>query len=185
MPGRTSTFKLTGIRKYVDNIKNTVSQETARDIVKDLQFLGPWYSGEFATNWVVRLGEVTISATKERSPASWYETGKYGIVAEKPSGRDAMPGPDGGVPRPKGRKSIIYTIGNRMKYRNIAMDLVPGRFKDGKNNTAGQDWYLLYADGTSSLLNRRIAQNTQRAVQGADKVSGFKNLGVIRGELGI
>ena len=185
MPGRTTSFKLTGIRKYVDNIKNTVSQETARDIVKDLQFLGPWYSGEFSTNWVVRLGDVTIGATKERKPASWYETGQYGIVATKPASRDAMPGPDGGVPRPKGRKSIIYTIGNRMKYRNIAMDLVPGRFGKGKNNTAGQDWYLLYADGANGLLARRIRQNTQRAVQGADKISGFKNLGKIRGELGL
>ena len=72
-----------------------------------------------------------------------------------------------------------------MKYRNIAMDLVPGRFDKGKKNTAGQDWYLLYADGTQSLLRRRLEQNTQRAVQGADKISGFKNLGVIRGELGI
>ena len=186
MPGRTTTFKLTGIRKYVDNIKNTVSQETARDIVKDLQFLGPWYSGEFATNWVVRLGETRIGATKERSPASWYTTGRYGVVAQKPGPRSAdQPGPAGGVPRPQGRKSIIYTIGNRMKYRNIAMDLVPGRFKPGKTNTAGQDWYLLYVEGTDGLLKRRIEQNTQRAVQGADRISGFENLGKIRGELGI
>ena len=186
MPGRTTSFKLTGIRKYVDNIKNTVSQETARDIVKDLQAIGPWYSGEFATNWVVRLGAVTISASKERSPASWYTTGQYGFVAEKPGPNSKdQPGPKGGVPRPQGRKSIIYTIGNPMKYRNIAMDLVPGRFDKGKANTAGQDWYLLYVDGTNGLLKRRIEQNTQRAVQGAEKISGFKNLGVIRRELGI
>ena len=72
-----------------------------------------------------------------------------------------------------------------MKYRNIAMDLVPGRFKPGKTNTAGQDWYLLYVEGTDGLLKRRIEQNTQRAVQGADRISGFENLGKIRGELGI
>ena len=183
MPRQTS-FKLPGIRKYVDNIKNTVSEQTALDIVKDLQFLGPWYSGEFSTNWVVRLGDVSIPATKKRSP-SWYDIGQYGVVAEKPSGRNAMPGPAGGVPKAKGRKSIVYTIGNRMEYRNIAMDLVPGRFDADKKNTAGQDWYLLYADGTNGLLNKRIAQNTKRAVKGLNRVSGFKGLGTIRGELGI
>ena len=56
-----------------------------------------------------------------------------------------MPGPAGGVPRARGRKSIDYTIGNRMKYRNIAMDLEPGGLRAGqkpKNNTAG--WDILY-----------------------------------------
>ena len=183
---RTSTFKLTGIRKYVDNIKNTVSEQTALDIVKDLQVLGPWYSGNFATNWVVRLGEVRIAATRTREPESWWTKEKYGVVASKPGNTSAsMPGPAGGVPRAKGRKSIVYTIGNRMAYRNIAMDLEPGRFDKNKQNTAGQDWYLLYADGPNSLLNRRLAQNTARAIKGADRISGFKNLGVIRAEVGL
>ena len=183
---RTSTFKLTGIRKSLDNIKNTVSQQTALDIVKDLQVLGPWYSGTFATNWVVRLGEVRIPATVTRTPESWWIKGKYPVVAEKPGDtQKSMPGPLGGVPPAKGRKSIIYTIGNRTAYRNIAMDLEPGRFDPNKENTAGQDWYLLYADGPNSLLNLRLKQNTQRAVKGMDRVSGFKNLGVIRAEVGL
>jgi len=183
---RNTTFRLTGIRKYVDNIKNTVSQETALDIVKDLQVLGPWYSGTFATNWVVRLGEVRIPATVTRTPETWWTKDKYPVVATKPGNTSAsMPGPEGGVPPAKGRKSIVYTIGNRTAYRNIAMDLEPGRFDKNKENTAGQDWYLLYADGPNSLLNRRLRQNTQRAVKGADRISGFKNLGVIRAEVGL
>ena len=108
------SFKIPGLTAWVDNIKNTVSQETARDIVKDLQFLGPWYSGEFARNWEVKLGQTSIGATKERTAFFRLPTGQ---TTTKPGGREAMPGPNGGVPRPQGRKSIFYTIGNTMEYR--------------------------------------------------------------------
>jgi hypothetical protein len=94
-----------------------------------------------------------------------------------------MPGPVGGVPRARGRKSINYTIGNRMEYRNIAMDLVPGRVEDGKRNTAPQDWYILYVEG--GLLRKRLQQSTNR-VANLPKIKGFNggNLGDVRGQLG-
>ena len=45
---------------------------------------------------------------------------------------------------PTGTKTM--TIGNVMEYRNIALDLEPGRTpKDG--NTAPQDWYVQYTQG--------------------------------------
>lgn len=179
MAGRRTSFKIPGLTAWVDNIKNTVSQETARDIVKDLQFLGPWYSGEFARNWEVKLGQTSIGATKERTPFFRLPPGQN---TTKPGGRDAMPGPNGGVPRPQGRKSIFYTIGNRMKYRNIALDLEPGRWSPAKNNTAGQDWFLLYVEG--SLLRRRLEQSTNR-VANLPKIKGFKGLGDTRGEVGL
>lgn len=179
MAGRRTSIKIPGLTAWVDNIKNTVSQETARDIVKDLQFLGPWYSGEFAKNWVVKAGQTSITATKDRT--SYFKL-PPGETTTKPGGRDAMPGPLSGVPRAQGRKSIFYTIGNRMKYRNIALDLEPGRFSPDKKNTAGQDWYVLYVEG--GLLRRRLEQSTQR-VANLPKISGFKGTGTIRGELGI
>ena len=41
-----------------------------------------------------------------------------------------------------------FTIGNRAKYRDYAMDLlIPGRFETDKNNTADQDWYIRYVQG--------------------------------------
>ena len=181
MPGRNTSFKLPGLTKWVDNIKNAVSQEAAREIVKDLQFLGPWYSGEFAKNWTVKLGKTSIGATKERNPKSWFKL-PPGQITTKPGGRDQMPGPISGVPRPQGRKSIFYTIGNPMKYRNIALDLEPGRFDPNKNNTAGQDWYVLYVE--TGLLDKRLEVSTQRVANQA-KIKGFKGLKDTRGELGL
>ena len=185
---RRTSFRLPGLTTWVENIKNELSQETAREIVKDLQYLGPWYSGEFGKNWVVRAGQTSIGATKKRpnsfnflNPDADTPNSKPLDDEGKPS-RSAMPGPAGGVPRPKGRKSIFYTIGNRMEYRNIALDLVPGRFDKNKRNTAPQDWYVLYAEG--GLLRKRLEQSTQR-VANLPKISGFKGTGTIRGELGL
>jgi hypothetical protein len=70
-----------------------------------------------------------------------------------------------------------------MKYRNIAMDLVPGRFDKAKRNTAPQDWYILYVEG--GLLRKRLEQSTNR-VANLPKIKGFNggNLGSVRRELG-
>ena len=181
---RRTTFKIPGLQTWVENIKNEVSQETAREIVKDLQFLGPWYSGDFGNNWVVKSGITSIGATKERRSGFEFLTPDAPIPNSKPgTSQSQMPGPVGGVPRPKGRKSINYTIGNRMKYRNIAMDLVPGRVEEGKRNTAPQDWYILYVEG--GLLKRRLQQSTNR-VANLPKIKGFNggNLGAVRSQLG-
>jgi hypothetical protein len=181
---RRTTFKIPGLQTWVENIKNEVSQETAREIVKDLQFLGPWYSGDFGKNWVVKSGITSIGATKDRRPGFEFLTPDAAIPNSKPGSSQAqMPGPVGGVPRPKGRKSINYTIGNRMKYRNIAMDLVPGRFDKAKRNTAPQDWYVMYVEG--GLLRKRLEQSTNR-VANLPKIKGFNggNLGAVRSQLG-
>ena len=185
---RRTTFKIPGLQTWVENIKNEVSQETAREIVKDLQFLGPWYSGDFGNNWVVKLGKTSIGATKDRRPGFSFLNPDSDIPNSKPGTTQAqMPGPLGGVPRPKGRKSIDYTIGNRMKYRNIAMDLEPGRVagpgQKPKANTAGQDWYVLYVEG--GLLRKRLEQSTNR-VANLPKIKGFNggNLGDVRRQLG-
>ena len=112
MPRRT-TFKLPGLRTWVDNIKNETSREATRQIVTDLKIIGPWYTGEFEKNWEVRLGDVRIPGDKQP-----------GSERAKTSNTSPTPIP-GGVPPVKGRKSATYTIGNRMNYRDIAMDLVP------------------------------------------------------------
>ena len=90
MAGRRTSFKIPGLTAWVDNIKNELSQETAREIVKDLQFLGPWYSGEFAKNWVVKSGQTSVGATKERTAFFRLPPGE---TTTKPGGRNAMPGP--------------------------------------------------------------------------------------------
>ena len=189
---RRTTAKLPGVRVWVENIKNEVSQEAAREIVKDLQFLGPWYSGDFGNNWVVRSGITSIGATKKRRSSFEFLTPNAPLPNSKPGTTQAqMPGPLGGVPRARGRKSINYTIGNRMEYRNIALDLVPGRYEDGKRNTAIQDWYVLYVEGVSGAsLRRRLEVSTNR-VANLPKIKGtfrYKNLtstlGSVRRQLG-
>ena len=189
---RRTTFKIPGLQTWVENIKNEVSQEAAREIVKDLQFLGPWYSGDFGKNWVVKPGITSIGATKKRRSSFRFLTPDAPIPNSKPGTTQAqMPGPVGGVPRARGRKSINYTIGNRMEYRNIAMDLVPGRFDKAKRNTAIQDWYVLYVEGASGAsLRRRLEVSTNR-VANLPKIKGtfrYKNLtstlGSVREQLG-
>ena len=184
---RRTTFKIPGLQTWVENIKNEVSQEAAREIVKDLQFLGPWYSGDFGNNWVVRSGITSIGGTKKRRSSFEFLTPNAPLPNSKPgTTQAAMPGPAGGVPRARGRKSINYTIGNRMEYRNIAMDLVPGRFDKAKRNTAIQDWYVLYVEGVDSIsLRNRLKVSTGR-VANLPKIKGFNggNLGSVRRQLG-
>jgi len=51
-----------------------------------------------------------------------------------------------------------YTIGNRMEYRAIAMDLEPGRLKNGPG-TAEQDWYTTLMEGGELIrINKEAAK---------------------------
>ena len=52
-----------------------------------------------------------------------------------------------------------------MKYRRIAMDLDPNkpRFVPGRNNTAGQDWYILYVE--TAFLRRRLESRKKQCRQ--------------------
>ena len=155
---RRTSFRLTGFSTWVENIKNTVSEEAARRIVDDLKWEGPYWSGDFEAAWVVRKGSTPVRATRRHSgprltePRPWTRT-------------------DFVVPPATGRKSINYTIGNEMEYRNVAMDLEPGRIKGGGNETAPQDWYSTYVEG--GKLRAALQQATNRAAQNP-KIRGFK-----------
>ena len=63
-------IKLPGLREYLEEIQQVTAREAATQIVGRLQFLGPWYSGQFAKNWVVRVGDVRIPATVEQGPVN-------------------------------------------------------------------------------------------------------------------
>ena len=157
MPRRTS-FKLPGFTTWVDNIKNTVSQEAATQIVDDLKQVGPYWSGDFEAAWVVKAGKTRISASRP------------GRSEQPPQPRPRQITPVS-VPKPTGRKSVEYTIGNEMEYRNLAMDLEPGRIKGGGNETAEQDWYRTYVEGGNLRLT--LQQSTNRAAKDP-KIRGFK-----------
>jgi len=160
---RRTTFKLPGLRTWVENIKNVVSEEAARQIVTDLKIEGPYWTGDFEEAWVVRPGDVTISATRQGVPTR----PKFPYV------RQLTPVT---IPKATGRKSISYTIGNSMIYRNIALDLVPGRIKGGGNETADQDWYAIYVEGSGTRtagLREALRLATERTAS-QPRIRGFR-----------
>jgi hypothetical protein len=154
-------FKLPGFSEYLEEVTQTIAKETATRIVGELVFLGPWYSGEFAKNWVVRIGDKRIPATV---PAP-------DVFVRTP--REVVPAPV--VPSLRGtgkKKNVGYTIGNRTMYRNVALDLVPGRTEKAREISAPQDWYRTYIEGGS------LRDTLQAAVSAAaqnPRVKGFKS----------
>ena len=154
-------FKLPGFSEYIEEIKQVTAKEAATRIVGELVFLGPWYSGEFAKNWVVVTGDKRIPAT----------VAVPDVFTRTP--RQALPAPV--VPSLRGtgkKKNVGYTIGNRTVYRNIALDLVPGRTEKAREISAPQDWYRTYIEGGS------LRDTLQAAVGAAaqnPRVKGFKS----------
>ena len=152
-------FKLPGFRVWLDEINQVTAKAAAEEIVKDLIVLGPWYSGQFAKNWVVRKGDVRVPATVEQGD---------GIKTP----RTEIPIPIVPTLRGTGRKKIGYTIANRVRYRDVALDLVPGRTKDQSPGSAfTYDWYRQYAEGG----NLRLTLEKATGIAAANpKVKGFK-----------
>lgn len=154
-------FKLPGFSEYLEEVTQVTAKEAATRIVGELQFISPWYSGEFAANWVVRVGDTRINptvkekATYERTP------------------RQILPAPV--VPSLRGtgsKKDVGYTIGNLTEYRNVAMDLVPGRVVSAREISAPQDWYRTYIEGGQlrATLGEAVAAASQNP-----KIRGFKS----------
>lgn len=139
---KASKFIIEGIKTQLDRISKVTAEIAAEKIVTDLKEKGPYYSGEFEENWVVVPGETTIPANKPssfsaREKWSGWESGAF------PFSRRTTPAQI--PPLPIGQHQ--YTIGNQMKYRDIALDLTPGRWADGKENTAPRDWFRTYMQG--------------------------------------
>ena len=140
---KSTKFKLPGLRQYIDQVGRTIAAEAAEEIVTDLKKKGPYFSGEFEENWVVVTGDKRIPADKKSSLSQEekFEAWKSAVL---PFTRRVTPVAI--PPLSKGDESG-YTIGNRMEYRNIALDLVPGRYEPGRQNTAPKDWYAIYIQG--------------------------------------
>ena len=59
---RKTNIKIPGLNAWIDNIKNELSENAARDIVIDLKIAGPYWSGEFEA----RLGRQAWSDRRRR-----------------------------------------------------------------------------------------------------------------------
>ena len=155
-------FKLPGFRAYVEEIQQVTAREAATQIVGRLQFLGPWYSGQFAKNWVVRVGDVRIPATVEQ-----------GAVNKKIPRPGQIPLPPIPSLRGTGKKKVVgYSIDNRTTYRRIAMDLVPGRVERASVLSAPQDGYRDFTEGGSLADVLKVA--TGKAATNP-RIKGFKS----------
>ena len=158
MPRKTN-IKIPGLNAWVDNIKNELSENAARDIVIDLKIAGPYWSGEFEAAWVVKRGATGVAATKESS---------FGIFPE----RKQRTITDVTIPPAKGRGNITYSISNQMKYRDIALDLVPGRPVPSRDESytdqPAKDWYVTYVQ---TKLRDRLAETTGKVA----RLPGIRN----------
>lgn len=176
MAKRNTGFKLPGFTSYVERIKNVTAEESASLIVEELQKEGPAYTGEFRNSWKVLAGVgQRIKATTEKYNEKQRKEFRF---------KDAEPRATIKIPKLKGRGNNGYTIGNTTKYRDIALDLVPGRVEEGKNNTAPQDWYVRFVEG--GKLKDILEAATLKAAKDP-KIRGFdaKNLNDARGRLGL
>ena len=156
-------IKLPGLREYMEEVKQVTATQAAKEIVGDLIFAGPWYSGHFAKNWEVRIGDVRIPADREPAPYNQRRQATARQLVTPPV-----------VPSLRGtgsKKDVGYTIGNRATYRNIAMDLEPGRTENAAQISAPQDWYRTYSEG--GALRDRLNKSVSNAAQDP-RVKGFK-----------
>ena len=158
---RKTNIKIPGLNAYVDKIKNELSENAARDIVIDLKIEGPYWSGEFEANWVVKRGAVGGAANKVSAFGDFPERKQRTIT-------------DITIPPATGKGTITYSIFNQMKYRDVALDLVPGRLgNSGKlsySDQPPQDWYLKYLQ---TRLGNRLKQTTGEVAR-LPEIKNFK-----------
>lgn len=144
-------YKLPGLRTYVQNVKEVTAREAAAQIVDDLKQLGPYWTGTFERSWKIERGDVSIPKTTPSPARTPDPLPRQTTPTEVPPLRSGLFGRF---------RATNYTIGNTTQYREIAMDLAPGRDKGGRL-TAESDWYRKYVEGGNLRLT--LEQATQRA----------------------
>jgi hypothetical protein len=161
MARRGRNVKIPGFSRYLGEVSQVIAQEAARNITTELIQEGPWYSGQFARNWAVRVGNVRIPATVEPENNKRERTARGNVVPPT-------------IPSLRGtgkNKNVGYTIDNRTTYRRIAMDLEPGRVEGAKTLSAPRDWYRTYVE--AGPLKGALAEAVAAASKDP-KVRGFK-----------
>ena len=140
------------VTKWLGKVSQEVAREAAYEVVTDLKIYGPYWTGAFESAWVVKPGLKPIPATKGRTDqqkrlaeilATESRIDDYKTNEAAPNNRRLS---EIKIPRLAGTGKATYSIGNEMWYRDIALDLKPGRTSK-KNNTAPEDWYATYIQG--------------------------------------
>ena len=141
-----------GFDRWLDRVEEKALEESAKQVVQELKVAGPYYSGDFESNWVVVPGEQEISGSVAPGIRPKFQQNR--VITTTP------------IPAPQ---NSTLTIGNRMEYKLIAQDLLPGRLKEGGGaGSANQDWFTTY---TSS----RIQDALKKGVSAATQDSAIRN----------
>ena len=158
---RITNVKIPGLNAYIDNVKNELSENAARDIVIDLKVIGPYWSGEFEANWLVKRGSVGGAANKKSA---------YGAFPERKNRTIT----DVFIPPARGRGNITYSIFNQMVYRDVALDLVPGRLnQSGKLSYSDQPGPFWYDKYVATQLRERLQKTTNKVAR-LPQIKNFK-----------
>ena len=167
MARRGRPVRIPGYREWIGEVTQVTAKEAATQIVGRLIFLGPWYSGQFARNWVVKAGDVRIPATVEGesrfAPGGGFKARTARQLVDLPP-----------VPSLRGtgkKKTVGYTIGNRVTYRNIALDLEPGRVENAREISAPRDWYRDFIEGGGL---KDVLASSVGAAAANPKIKGFR-----------
>ena len=122
-------------------------QDAAEQVVRDLQETGPYWSGFFSDVWQVNAGNIAVKP----NIANPLDVPKTPNRPKELVTIDVPESPNLGG----------YTIGNRAKYRLIAMDIVGDRSsKEGK--TAPDKWYDTYINSQMRTVVNKSIQNVFR-----------------------
>ena len=152
---------------YINRISSTLAEKAVEDITTQLKIRGPYWSGEFEEAWEVTDGEPIPADIPKKDTRPLKEILADGSeprqVTRLKAGVDFPSAPKKGL--------IQYNIDNRMEYRDIAKDIIPGRIKGGGNETATQDWYENYIQGGG--LATTIQLSTGKTSQDP-KIKNFK-----------
>lgn len=155
-----------GLQRHAIAVADQAVRQAALQVVNDLQVVGPYWDGYFHDAWEVVEGDVEIPGDQE---------GKRLTKGSAPAGANTADFKLGDIPGRSGRvqynsKPLQLTIGNRMNYREIAMDLVPdakGEFRyERAGATAEQDWYVKYYLG---LMEQRVGEALRGQIQLKDR----------------
>ena len=122
-------------------------QDAAQTVVRDLQEAGPYWTGFFSDVWQVNAGNYAVKPNIANP---------LDVPRTPNSPKDFVT-----IDVPESPNLGGYTIGNRAKYRLIAMDIVGDR-GDREGATASKNWYDLYINSRMRTAVNRSIQNVFR-----------------------
>ena len=129
-------------------------QQATKTVVRDLQIVGPYWTGFFSDVWQVNVGTTAVKADIENP----LDVPKFPKTPEYVD-----------IDVPESPNLQGYTIGNRAAYRVYAMDIVkegprwPRERNKVPRRTAAPDWYDRYINAQMpDVINTQITNVFRR-----------------------